>query len=110
MMAFQAPAPVTADGATQASSVMPVVSWSEDELGMLTMLLDPLNERAPPLRPLETQVALEMLPLFPLPDVSWSVLPLPWLKLYSATSPVLLVGITCTLTLTGVEVAPTFAL
>src|SRR5262245_22781662 len=77
--------PLTAVGRTHASSVIPVVSRSEAASAMSTRALVPLNARAPPYLPAVDHVALTIVPLWPLPEVSVSVLPRPRSKLYEAT-------------------------
>src|SRR5262245_18489923 len=74
-------------GFTQASTVIPVVKFRLGALFTVTQLLTPSNERAPPKRPDLTHVAPEIVPVFPLPDESFTVVPLPSLKLYAATKP-----------------------
>src|SRR5579862_6999566 len=76
-----------ADGSTHASRVMPVVSCSDAELGMSTRAFVPLNESAPPYFPEAVQVVFTMEPTLPLPEASPSVVPVPSLKPYAATSP-----------------------
>src|SRR3954447_22682238 len=72
-------------GLTQASRVIPVVSWSEAELAMLTRALLPLKEREPPNLPLVLRVAFAIAPLLPLPDESMTVVPDPSSNEYAAT-------------------------
>src|SRR4051812_1256493 len=74
-------------GLTQASSVMPELSWSDDEFGTLTRALVPLKTRAPPYFPVAVQVVFETVPVFPVPDASAVVVPDPSLNEYAATSP-----------------------
>src|SRR5882672_11989017 len=67
------------DGFTQASRVMPLVRWSAATSGMLTKELEaPLNWRAPPYFPDADHTAFEIVPLFPFPETSVRVVPLPW--------------------------------
>src|SRR5262245_48974033 len=80
----------SASGSTHASRVIALVRFSDVELLIVTQLLTPLNESAWP-NLLGAHVALVIVPVLPLPDVSVRVVPLPWLKLYSATNPVRLV-------------------
>ena len=64
-------------GLTQASSVIPVVRLIEAALGMVTIeLVAPVNFSAEPYLP-ATQVALATVPVFPFPDESFAVVPLP---------------------------------
>ena len=72
---------------TQASSVIPVVSCNDAELGMLTRAFVPLNTSALPNRPAVVQVAPLSVPVLLLPDESATVVPEPWLKEYAATRP-----------------------
>ncbi len=67
----------TVAGFTQASRVMPELSCSELELGMLTRLEVPLNDSADPYLPLLDQVALLIVPVLLFPDVSATVVPDP---------------------------------
>src|SRR5262249_42234895 len=80
--------PDSAVGRTHASSVMPVVRSSVFESAMFTRLEGPLNVRAWPYFPARVQVAPDTVPVLPLPDLSFRVVPVPSLKLYAATSPV----------------------
>src|SRR5436309_4148390 len=77
--------PLIADGFTHASSVMALARSSELESFTVTQLFVPLNDRALPNLPFAAQVAFEIVPLFPLPDASPSVEPVPSSKLYAAT-------------------------
>src|SRR3989442_9703371 len=77
----------TAVGYTHASSVMPVVRWSEAESLMVTIELVPLNTRALLYLPAAVHVPLVIVPVFPLPDESATVVPVPSLNEYAATSP-----------------------
>jgi hypothetical protein len=62
---------------TQASSVRPVVSSKLAELLIVTQLLVPLNDSAFPNRPAVFQVAPVMVAVLPLPDMSFTVVPVP---------------------------------
>lgn len=64
-----------------------VVRSKEAESLTVTKLLVPLKERALPNRPDVLQVAPEIAPLFPRPERSATVVPVPSLKLYAATRP-----------------------
>src|SRR4051794_21054538 len=77
----------TVVGLTQASSVMPEVSWSEVEFGTLTRSLAPLNESAPPNLPAVVRVALTIVPALPAPDESMIAGPDVSSNEYAATSP-----------------------
>src|ERR1700744_2984454 len=77
----------TVDGLTHASSVIPLESCSEAELGIVTTELVPLNDSASPNLPAVDHVALLMVPLFPLPEASVTVVPEPSLNPYAATRP-----------------------
>jgi hypothetical protein len=81
-------APLVALGRTHASTVIPVVRSRLAESGIVTQLLVPLNESAPPKRPEALQVAPLIVPVLPLPDASAVVPPPPSLNPYAATSPV----------------------
>ncbi len=74
-------------GNTHASRVIPVVSCSEGALGMVTRALVPLNVSALPNLPAAVQVAAVIVPLLLLPEESATVVPLPSLNAYAATSP-----------------------
>src|SRR3954447_19041636 len=78
----------SADGFTQASSVIPVVRSSELESGTVTRVLVPLKDSAPPECPPIDHVPAAIVPLFPVPERSASAVPEPALKLYAATRPV----------------------
>ena len=78
--------PLIAVGNTHASSVMAAVRSSELESLTVTQSLTPSNDSALPYLPLVVQVAPEIVPVFPLPEVSASVEPVPASKLYAATS------------------------
>ena len=75
-----------AAGDTQTINVIPLVSPKEGEWGTVTRPA-PLKESAFPNLPPVDQVAPVILPLFPLPDLSTVVVPVPSLKEYAATSP-----------------------
>jgi hypothetical protein len=85
---------------------MAPVRWREAESATDTMLLVPLNDRAPPNFPEAVHVALAIVPLFPFPDESPSVLPLPSLNPYAATR----VFEEETVTLTPADAGPRFPL
>jgi hypothetical protein len=53
----------------------------------VTRALVPLNTRAFPYLPEVVQVAFVIVPVFPFPDESDTVVPVPSLKAYAATSP-----------------------
>src|SRR5689334_5618878 len=74
-------------GLTQASSVMPVLRWSEVESAMLTMSWAPSKLTAPWVWPVLLQVAADSVPLLPEPESSATVEPLPASNEYAATSP-----------------------
>ena len=78
---------LTAEGLTHASSVIPVDSCSWAALGTETSALPPLNCSALPNFPVAAHVAFEMVPLWPLPDASATVVPDPSSNAYAATSP-----------------------
>src|SRR6267142_4176586 len=75
-------------GNTHASSVMPVIRWSEAASATVTRALDPLNVKVLPYLPFVVQVAAAIVPALPLPEASATVVPDPSLKEYAATSPV----------------------
>lgn len=80
--------PVSLFGLTQASSVIPVLNWSNEELGMPTKAFVPLNEIAFPYFPEVVHNAPPCsVPLCLLPDASFAVVPLPSLNPYAATKP-----------------------
>src|SRR5262245_37048337 len=89
-------------GRTQASRVMPVVRSRALLSATVTQSLTPSKDSAWPKRPLAFQVAPLMVPLRPLPVRSPRVVPLPSLKLYAATRPVVAVGL-ATLTVMGAD-------
>ena len=72
-------------GYTHASSVIPVVNCSDAESLTVTNALVPLNVKAFPYLPEVVQVAPLIVPLFPLPDTSFTTVPLPSLNPYAAT-------------------------
>src|SRR6516162_4095207 len=67
---------LVAAGSTQASSVIPVVRCNSALSATVTQLF-PLNDRALPYLPVDTQVALEMVPVNPCPETSAVVVPEP---------------------------------
>src|SRR5205809_7593595 len=71
-------------GLTHASSVMEPARCSELASLTVTQLLEPLKDRALPYRP-GAQVAAMIVPLFPVPDASAAVEPVPSSKLNAAT-------------------------
>src|SRR5262245_17662765 len=75
-------------GYTHASSVIAAVRPSDAEFATVTCAPLPLNTSALPNLPDVVQVAPLMVPLFPLPERSVTLVPAPSLKLYAATSPV----------------------
>src|SRR6476620_4093856 len=77
----------TVVGSTQASRVIPELSCRDLLFGIVTRLLVPLKESALPYFPAVVQVALAIVPVLPLPDVSVTVVPEPSSKPYAATSP-----------------------
>src|SRR5581483_9236999 len=72
-------------GSTQASTVNPVVKSSEGESLIVICELVPLKKSALPNRPAAVQVAPVIVPVFPLPEASDTVVPLPSSKPYAAT-------------------------
>src|SRR5689334_17978321 len=78
---------LTVEGLTHASSVIPVDSCSEAALGIVTSAFVPLNCNAPPYLPDVTRVAFVIVPVWPLPDASVTVVPEPSLNPYAATRP-----------------------
>src|SRR5688572_25295099 len=78
---------MTADGLTHASSVIAVLKCNEGVSGTLTHAELPLNERAPPYFPAVVQVASVRVPVFPVPEASAVVVPVPSLNEYAATKP-----------------------
>src|SRR6516164_4813260 len=81
-------------GLTHASSVIPVVRSSDGASLTTTVELVPLNLRASPYLPAVVQVALERVPVLPLPEPSAVVVPLPSLKAYDATRLLVLLTVT----------------
>src|SRR5215813_9804878 len=79
---------VTAEGLTHASSVIPLDSCSEAALGTVTTAFVPLNDSALPYLPDVAQVAPVIVPVFPLPDASVTIVPDPSSNPYAATTPV----------------------
>src|SRR5438128_10624790 len=76
------------EGSTHASRVIPEPRWRLSESGMLTyVFFVASNDRAFPYLPELLQVAPAIVPLFPLPDRSFTAVPAPSLKLYAATRP-----------------------
>ncbi len=73
-------------GYTHASSVIPVVKSSEAESFTVTSAVDPLKDRACPNLP-PAHVAPLITPVFPLPEASATLVPVPSLKPYAATKP-----------------------
>ena len=78
--------PLSAVGLIHASSVMPVVRSRELASLTDTQSSMPSNESACPKRP-AVQMAPEIVPVLPLPEMSVAVVPLPSLNPYAATSP-----------------------
>src|SRR5690242_7230929 len=76
---------LTADGLTHASIVIPVVRCSEALSGMVTIALIPLNTSALPYLPEVVHVAFAIVPVFPWPERSATVVPVPSLNAYAAT-------------------------
>src|SRR6185503_15569722 len=66
---------------------MPLVSCSEVDPFTVTQSLAPSNDSAPPFRPAVVHVAPLSVPVFPLPETSATVGPLPASNEYAATSP-----------------------
>ena len=67
-------------GLTHASSVIPVLSCSEAELGTVTRELVPLKLSALPYLPVAAQVVFASVPLLPFPDRSATDRPRPLIK------------------------------
>jgi hypothetical protein len=80
-------------GKSHASSVIPVVRSSEFESLTVTRALVPLKDKAFPYFPEVVQVAVPIVPVFPLPDASVTIVPKPSLKPYAATRPGIGVGV-----------------
>jgi len=70
-----------------------VDSCSEAALGTLTRALVPLNCSALPYLPVAAQAAFVIVPVFPLPDASATVVPYPSSNAYAATSPLGAAGV-----------------
>src|SRR6516162_3642376 len=66
---------------------MALVNCSDAALLMVTKALLPLKDKALPYLPEVVHVAPLMVPLFPLPDISLTTVPLPSLNPYAATKP-----------------------
>src|SRR5579871_6143999 len=77
----------TSEGFTQASKVIPVVRSKDAASLIVTQALLPLNTSAFPYFPAVVQVAFAIVPVFPFPDASVTVLPVPSLNEYAATNP-----------------------
>ena len=67
----------TVVGMTHASSVIPVVRRKLAASAMVTRALEPLNTNPLPYLPAVVHVAFWIVPVFPLPDASFSVEPAP---------------------------------
>jgi hypothetical protein len=80
---------VIRDGLTHASSVIPAVKCNDAASLTVIFAFVPLNTRASPYFPDAVQVAFEIVPVFPFPEASATVVPVPSLKAYAAT------GLTC---------------
>ena len=78
---------------THASKVIPVVNCSEAALLMVTNAPLPLNVNPLPYLPPAVQLTPLIVPLFPLPDASVTVVPAPALNPYAATNPELPAGV-----------------
>src|ERR1044072_8311231 len=80
--------PVNRVGLTHASSVIAVLNCSNEELATDTKELLPLNDIALPYFPVVVQDAPPCnVPVWVLPEASFTMLPVPSLKLYAATKP-----------------------
>src|SRR5689334_13873323 len=79
--------PVSVDGLTQASRVMPLVRSSELASATVTRFEVPLKDRAPPYLPPAVQLAPVTVPLLPVPDASLATVPDVSLNENAATSP-----------------------
>src|SRR5689334_20653563 len=75
------------NGFTHASSVIPVVRSSDEASLIDTQAFVPLNTSALPYMPAVVHLALEIVPVFPFPEASATVVPMPSLKLYAAIRP-----------------------
>ena len=78
---------LTVVGYTHASNVIPLVNCSDGALLMVTKALVPLKLNAFPYLPEVVHVAPLIVPLFPLPDASFTTVPLPSSNPYAATRP-----------------------
>src|SRR4051812_36854779 len=78
--------PLALAGLTQASSVIPLVRSRLAESFTVIQLLVPLNDSALPYLPVALQVAPLIVPVFPCPERSLTVVPLPSSNEYAATS------------------------
>jgi hypothetical protein len=65
---------------------MAVVRCSDAESVIVTSVLDPLNDSPLPYLPV-VHVAFVIVPVFPVPDASATVVPVPSLNPYAATRP-----------------------
>ena len=74
-------------GLTHASRVIPVVRCNESESSISIHAFVPLNTSALPYLPAVVDVAFAMVPVFPVPDASDTVVPVPSLNEYAATRP-----------------------
>jgi hypothetical protein len=74
------------DGSIHAANVIADVKLNDADAGTLTRSLDPLKLNAPPNFP-GTHVPPEIDPLFPFPDTSANVDPVPASNVYPATNP-----------------------
>src|SRR4051812_30005905 len=72
---------LAAVGLTHASRVMAPVRCRDAESATVTQLLVPLKDRALPNLPAVLQVAAVIVPVFPLPEASATVVPVPSSKL-----------------------------
>src|SRR5689334_20972393 len=84
--------PLRADGLIHASRVIALVRSSALASAIVTQLLVPLKEAAPPNLPCVDQPVFESVPTLPLPDPSLAVVPLPSLNPYAATRPGVVAG------------------
>jgi hypothetical protein len=78
--------PATVAGFTQASIVTAFVGDSDAVPGMVTMLLDPLNRRPDPYRPVVHE-ADAIVPSLLFPEESCRTVPAPSANAYAATGP-----------------------
>src|SRR5882724_13694957 len=92
-------APVTVDGFTQASSVIPVTSCRDAALGTVTTALVPLNTSALPNFPAVVHVAPLIVPVLLFPEESATVGPAPSANPYAAISPATVFGVVALATL-----------